>query len=153
MKLPHANENNFFEENAGQRTFSDVFSWKRLNMAICKLHIPIVEFPKERIETILRTIGEAVKDLADFFFIFWQICIAFISGTNPFKKNSLDKFCGIDNCSKRVKFRKNLPSRSREKTVTERTDRQTDRGRTHGPTDGPTDNVEYTASLESQGNQ
>ena len=131
-KLPHANENNFFEENAGLRTFSDVFSWKRLNMAICKLHIPILEFPKERIETIFRTIGEAVQDLADFSFIFWQICIAYISGTNPFKKKSFDKFCGSDNCSKRVKFRKNWPSRSREKAVTERTEvgQTEDRGRT-----------------------
>ena len=129
--MPHANENNSFEENAGLRTFSDVFSWKRLNMAICKLHILILEIPKERVETILRTIGEAVQDLADFSFIFWQICIVYISRTNPFKKNSFNKFCGIDSCSKRVKFRKNWPSRSLEKTVTERTDI----GRTYGPTD------------------
>ena len=46
-----------------------------------------------------------------------------------------------------MKFRKNWPSRSREKAVTERTE---DRGWTE---DGRTDNDEYTASLESQGNQ
>ena len=85
-------KNNSFEENAGLRTFSDVFSWKRLNMAICKLHIPILEFPKERVETIFGSIGEAVQDLADFSFIFWQICIAYISGTNPFKKNPSTNF-------------------------------------------------------------
>ena len=36
---------------------------------------------KECIETILRSIGEAVQDLADFSFIFLQICIANILGT------------------------------------------------------------------------
>ena len=100
-------------------------------MAIYKLYILILEFSKERIETIFRSIGVAVQDLADFSFIFWQICIAYISGTNPFKKKSFDKICGSDSCSKRVKFRKNWPSRSREKAVTERTEvGQTDRGRT-----------------------
>ena len=88
-KLLHAIENNFFEENARLRTFSDVFSWKRLNMAICKLHIPILEFPKERVETILRTIGEAVQDLANFSFIVLQILIAYIARTKPFMKNPL----------------------------------------------------------------
>ena len=66
-------KNNFFEENAGLRTFSDVFSWKRLNMAICKLHIPNPKFAKERIETIFGSIGHTVQDLADFSFIFSQI--------------------------------------------------------------------------------
>ena len=119
-------------------------------MAIYKLYILILEFSKERIETIFRSIGVAVQDLADFSFIFWQICIAYISGTNPFKKNPINKFCGIDSCSKRVKFRKNWPSRSREKAVTERTDGQTEVGQR---SDGPTDNDEYTPSLEGQGNQ
>ena len=133
-KLPHANENIFFEENAGLHTFSDVFSWKRLNMAICKLHILVPKSAKERIETIFESIGQTIQDLADFSFIFWQICIAYISGTNPFKKKSFDKFCGSDNCSKRVKFRKNWPSRSREKAVTERTDGQMSDGqRTEDP--------------------
>ena len=117
--MPHANENNFFEENARLRTFSDVFSWKRLNMAICKLHIPFLEFPKECVKTILRTIGEAVQDLADFSYIFSQICIAYISGTKPFRKNPFDKFCGLNSCSKRVKFRRNSLSRFREKRVTD----------------------------------
>ena len=59
-------------------------------MAICKLNIPILEFPKERVETIFGSIGEAVQDLADFSFIFSQICIAYISGTKPFRKNPFD---------------------------------------------------------------
>ena len=55
-------------------------------MAINKLHIPILKFYKEHIETM---------DLANFFFIFSQICNAYISGTKPFIKNPNDKFCGI----------------------------------------------------------
>ena len=61
-----------------------------------------------------------------------------------------------------MKFRKNWPSRSREKAVTERTEvgqtevEQTEVGQTEvGQTEdrGLTDNDEYTRSLESQGNQ
>ena len=59
-------------------------------MAIFKFHIPILEFPKERVETIFGSIGEAVQDLANFPFIFSQICIAYISGTKPFRKYSFD---------------------------------------------------------------
>ena len=109
-KLPHANEI-FFEENARLRTFSDVFSWKQLNIAICKLHIPNPKFAKEHIETIFGSIGQTVQGLADFSFIFSQICTAYISETKPFKKTPSIKFCGINSCSKRVKFRKNWPSR------------------------------------------
>ena len=46
---------------------------KRLKMAIYKLYILILEFSKERIETIFRSIGVAVQDLADFSFIFSHI--------------------------------------------------------------------------------
>ena len=56
-------------------------------MAICKFHIPILEFPKERVETIFGSIGEAVQDLANFPFIFSQICIAYISRTKPYFEN------------------------------------------------------------------
>ena len=52
-----------------------------------------------------------------------------------------------------MKFRKNWPSRSREKAVTERTDRQRTEDRGQRSDRGLTDNDEYTRSLESQGNQ
>ena len=94
--MPHAIENNFFEENARLRTFSGVFSWKRLNMAICKFHIPILEFPKERVETIFGSIGEAVQDLANFSFIFSQIWIAYISRIKTYIKNPSWQFCTIN---------------------------------------------------------
>ena len=120
-------KNNSFEENAGLRTFSGAFSWKRLNMAICKLNIPILEFPKERVETIFGSIGEAVQDLADFSFIFSQIWIAYISRTKPYMKNSFDKFWGLNMTSEPVKFCENRISSFREKRVTD------------GLTDGLTD--------------
>ena len=44
-------------------------------MAICKSHNPILEFPKELVETILRTIGEAVQDLADFSLYFGKFVL------------------------------------------------------------------------------
>ena len=96
-------------------------------MAICKFHIPILEFPKERIETILRTIGEAVQDLADFSFIFWQICIAYISETNPFKKIPPTNFAVLMVAVNVHNFVKIGPAVSEKKTVTDRqTDTQTE---------------------------
>ena len=95
-------------------------------MPIHKYHIPNLKFSKEHIETIFGFIGEAVLDLADFSFIYCEICIAYISVTKPFLKNPPDKFCGINSCSKRVKFGKNRSSRFREKRVTDtQTDTQT----------------------------
>ena len=91
--------------------FSGVFSWKRLKMAIYKLYILILEFSKERIETIFRSIGVAVQDLADFSFIFSHIWIAYISRTKPSIKNLFDKFWGLNMSSKPVKFCENRISR------------------------------------------
>ena len=76
-------------------------------MAICKLHIPNLEFAKERTETIFESMGQLVQDFTDFSFIFSQICIAYISGTKPYMKNLNDKFGGINSYSKLVKFRRN----------------------------------------------
>jgi hypothetical protein len=72
-KLPNTIEELISEENSRLRTFSDAFSWRRLKMAIYKLYILILEFSKERIETIFRSIGVALQDLADFSFIFLHI--------------------------------------------------------------------------------
>ena len=98
--------------------FSGVFSWKRLKMAIYKLYILILEFSKERIETIFRSIGVAVQDLADFSFIFSHIWIAYISRTKPSIKNLFDKFWGLNMSSESVKFCENRISSFREKRVT-----------------------------------
>ena len=67
--------------------FSGAFSWKRLQMAIQKWDIPNLDFPQEHIETIPRSTGHVVQDLADFPFIFSQICIAYISRTKPYFEN------------------------------------------------------------------
>ena len=75
-------------------------------MSIYKLYILILEFSKERIETIFRSIGVAVQDLADFSFIFSHIWIAYISRTKPFIKNLFDKFLGLNMSSEPVKLRK-----------------------------------------------
>ena len=99
--------------------FSGVFSWKRLKMAIYKLYILILEFSKERIETIFRSIGVAVQDLADFSFIFSHIWIAYISRTKPSIKNLFDKFWGLNMSSEPVKFCENRISSFREKRVTD----------------------------------
>ena len=99
--------------------FSGVFSWKRLKMAIYKLYILILEFSKERIETIFRSIGVAVQDLADFSFIFSHIWIAYISRTKPSIKNLFIKFWGLNMFSEPIKFCENRISSFREKRVTD----------------------------------
>ena len=83
-------------QNSG--AFSGAFSWKRLEMAIYKLYILILEFSQEHIETIFRSIGVAVQDLADFSFIISHIWIAYISRTKPSVKNLFDKFWGLNIC-------------------------------------------------------
>ena len=98
----------------------EAFSWKQLKMAIYKLYIPILEFSQKRIDTIFRSIGLAVQDLADFSFIFSQIWIAYISGTKPYIKKSFYKFWGLNISSWRVKFCENRISNFQEKRVTDR---------------------------------
>ena len=123
-------------QNSG--AFSEAFSWKRLKMAIYKLYIPILESSQWRIETIFRSIGLAVQDLADFSFIFSHIWIAYISRTKPFMKNYFNKFLGLKISNEPVKFCENQIRSFREKRVTD------------GLTNWRTDNHHYS-SLPSFG--
>ena len=86
-----------------------------------------------------------------FSFIFSQTCIAYIPETKPFKRNPSDKFCGINSCSKRVKFRKKLVQLFLRKNGYRQTERQKDRQKDRKTDRKTPDNDEYTRHLDDVG--